>query len=298
MAVAYATAAVRVTGRVARLVEAVSEGSKAEAAGGGDELDALARRVQQSGQEMQAEIAALQRLEHYRSEFLGNVSHELKTPLFAIQGFAETLLDGALDDERVRRRFVEKILRNTTRLHTLTRDLTDLARIESGELPMAPAPFRLDRLVAEAFEAVQPLADARAVALVLDAPEGLPSVLGDGERIQQVLTNLVANAVAYNRDGGRVTVELQAEGDRVRCVVADTGTGIAPEHLPRLTERFYRVDRSRSREQGGTGLGLAIVKHILTAHHAVLAVESTVGEGSRFGFTLAQAPVRRPRTGG
>lgn len=303
-AAAYATASVRVAGRVAHLGESVagpgstgpgSTGPGDPEASAGDELDALARRLRQSEQAMRAEIDALQRLEHYRTEFLGNVSHEIKTPVFAIQGFAETLLDGALDDERVRRLFVEKILRNTTRLHTLTRDLADLARIESGELPMAAAPFSLDRVVAEVFETVQPLADARAVGLALDAPEGLPLVLGDRERIRQVVTNLVANAVAYNRDGGRVTVALRVEGDRVRCVVVDTGIGIAAEHLPRLTERFYRADRSRSREHGGTGLGLAIVKHILTAHHAALSVESTPGEGSRFGFALAQAGVRRLR---
>lgn len=290
----YVATAQRIAGRIEALRQTVASG-KAASRPGGDELDALARAVQTAGQGMTTEIAELRRLEHYRREFLGNVSHELKTPVFAIQGFAETLLDGALDDERVRRPFTEKILRNTARLHALTRDLTDIARIETGELTMAKASFRLDRLAGELLDAVQPLADARSVTLSLDAPDALPPVVGDRDRIGQVVTNLLANAVAYNREGGRATVRLAVEGDAVRLTVEDTGIGIAPQHLPRLTERFYRVDRSRSREQGGTGLGLAIVKHLLAAHDATLAVESTPGVGSRFGFALPVADAPRSR---
>ncbi|MBE2185317.1 MAG: ATP-binding protein [Rhodothermales bacterium] len=288
-------AARQVAVRIKALHETVAPREATAFRGQADELDALARAVQKAEQGMATEIAELRRLEHYRREFLGNVSHELKTPVFAIQGFAETLLDGALDDERVRRPFTEKILRNTTRLHALTRDLTDIARIETGELTMAKASFRLDRLASEMLDAVQPLADARSVTLALDAPEALPPVLGDRDRIGQVVTNLLANAVAYNREGGQATVRLAVEGDAVRCTVEDTGIGIAPQHLPRLTERFYRVDRSRSREQGGTGLGLAIVKHLLAAHDATLAVESTPGVGSRFGFALPIVDAPRPR---
>ncbi len=258
----------------------------------GDELDVLVRGVQRTGLALEKEIAELRRAENYRREFLGNVSHELKTPIFAIQGFAETLLDGALDDDRVRRAFVEKILRNVTRLHTLTRDLTELARLETGELRLSMAPVNLARLAAEVAESAEPAAQGRGVALVVDAVD-VPAVWGDRERLRQVVSNLVDNAVKYNRSGGRVTVGVRQVGpQRVELTVADTGVGIAPQHVPRLTERFYRVDASRSREVGGTGLGLAIVKHILAVHDERLEVTSEPGEGSTFRFGLRLAPAR------
>ncbi len=253
----------------------------------GDELSALVWQVYRTGQALEEEIRELKKMENYRREFIGNVSHELKTPIFAIQGFAETLLEGALEDERVRHTFVEKILRNAGRMDHLARDLAEIARIETGELQMTPALFELEKLVREACESLEVAARAGRVTLRCQIGPHLPMALGDRERLRQVLINLIDNAIKYNREGGRVEVSARRLPDgRIKVSVVDDGIGIAPEHVPRLTERFYRVDRSRSREQGGTGLGLAIVKHILGAHGSRLLVESTPGRGSTFGFTV------------
>ena len=260
-----------------------------------DELGEVIWQVYRTGLAQEKEIRALRKMEDYRREFLGNVSHELKTPIFAVQGFAETLLNGALDDPRFRRSFVEKILRNTDRLNNLTRDLSEISRLETGELKMTMAPFDLWRTLGEVAESLEPLAQSRGVVLQCRAPEGLPPIWGDRERIRQVLLNLVTNAVAYNNPGGHVdVVARRLPSGEVKVSVVDDGIGIASEDVPRLTERFYRADKSRSRNQGGTGLGLAIVKHILAAHERALVVESVPGKGSTFGFTLptAKEPAR------
>ena len=253
----------------------------------GDELNDLIWQVYRAGQAHKKEIREMQRLADYRREFLGNVSHELKTPIFAVRGFAETLLGGALADERVNRSFVEKILRNAERLGHLVRDLSEVSRLETGELEMAMGPFDLGALVGEVVESLEPVAATREVALAQHVPAALPALVGDRERIRQVLINLVDNAIKYNHPGGHVeVVARRLAGGAVKVIVVDDGIGVAAEHLPRLTERFYRVDMSRSRRQGGTGLGLAIVKHILGAHGARLHVESRPGQGSTFGFAL------------
>lgn len=256
-----------------------------------DELDALIHQVGRAGRTLQLEIERLEQVESYRREFLGDVSHELRTPIFAVVGFAETLLDGALDDDRVRRRFVEKIARNAERLDALTRDLSDISKLETGRLQIDRAPFDLAALATEVTEGLEHAAHDHAVTLAVRVPGTLPPVLGDRDRIRQVLTNLVENAVKYNTAGGNVeiTARLRDAGD-VRVSVVDDGIGIPEEALGRLTERFFRVDKSRSRAEGGTGLGLAIVKHILEAHGQRLEVESRVGYGSAFAFALPAAP--------
>ena len=257
-----------------------------------DEIDALIHQVNRAGQALQQEIERLERAESYRREFLGDVSHELRTPIFAVSGFAETLLDGALDDERVRRRFVEKIASNARRLETLSRDLSAIANLETGRLQLHAAPFRLGGLVAEIAESLEMMASGRNVSLDARLPEDLPLVLADHDRLRQVLTNLVENAIKYNEPGGHVEVvarRLHAHG-AIRISVVDDGIGIPEQAIPRLTDRFFRVDKSRSREQGGTGLGLAIVKHILEAHEQKLSIDSRVGYGSTFSFSLPAAP--------
>ena len=255
--------------------------------GEGDELNALLEQVYHRGVAVEGEMREMQRLENYRREFLGNVSHELKTPIFSIRGFAETLLDGALDDEHVSESFVQKILRNAERLGNLAEDLGEVARIEMGELKMTVEPFSLQRVIDEIVESLEPVAQDKAVTLRTQIPDVLPPIAGDRERIRQVLVNLIDNAIKYNNAGGHVEVVARLLPSReVKVSIVDDGIGIAPEHIARLTERFYRVDTSRSRSQGGTGLGLAIVKHILGAHDSHLMVESHPGSGSTFGFTL------------
>ena len=258
----------------------------------GDELNALIWQVYRTGLALEKEIRELRKMENYRREFLGNVSHELKTPIFSIRGFAETLLNGALEDERVNRSFLKKVLRNADRLSNLVRDLSEISRIETGELEMSMAPFDLREIIREVSESLEPNARQHEVALTARLPEVLPPVMGDRERIRQVLINLVENAIKYNNPGGRVEIVTRALSDKreVKISVVDDGIGIAPQHLPRITERFYRVDKSRSRMQGGTGLGLAIIKHILNAHGRQLMVESSPGRGSTFGFALSTTP--------
>ncbi len=256
-----------------------------------DELGSLLWEVYRTGQKLENEIQDFKERESYRREFIGNVSHELKTPIFSVQGFAETLLDGALDDEEVNRTFLEKILRNVTRLENLARDLSAITKIETGELEMSKEPFDVADVFQEVQESLELKANEKDIALHSDVEDELPAVYGDRGRIRRVIVNLVDNAIKYNEAGGTVTLHAQAQsGDEVELRVVDDGIGIPDRHLPRLTERFYRVDKSRSRNQGGTGLGLAIVKHILAAHDRSLNVDSTQGEGSTFAFTLPTTP--------
>jgi two-component system phosphate regulon sensor histidine kinase PhoR len=257
----------------------------------GDELNTLIWEVYRTGQKLDNEIQDLKERESYRREFIGNVSHELKTPIFSVQGFTETLLDGALDDEEVNRTFLEKILHNVTRLENLARDLSAITKIETGEMEMTSEQFDLAEVFEEVQDSLELKANNKNVALRTELDDGLSCVYGDRDRIRRVIVNLADNAIKYNEDGGTVLLRATSHGaDEVEVNVADDGIGIPSEHLPRLTERFYRVDKSRSRNQGGTGLGLAIVKHILGAHDRNLHVESTPGEGSTFGFTLPTTP--------
>ncbi|NNF03838.1 MAG: histidine kinase [Rhodothermales bacterium] len=253
----------------------------------GDEINDLIWQVYRTGQVLESEFAELRKVESYRREFVGNVSHELKTPIFAIRGFAETLRDGALDDPSVNRGFTDKIIRNADRLSNLAQDLSEISRLETGEQKMEFEPFDMRRLVDDVLDSLEPIARERGVSLASSLADGLPPVRGDAGRIRQVLINLIDNAIKYSRDGGFVEVVARSTADdRVKLTVADNGIGIAEDDLPRLTERFFRVDKSRSRSAGGTGLGLSIVKHILAAHDAVLQVKSRAGAGSTFGFQL------------
>jgi len=256
----------------------------------GDELDGLVWELHRTGQMLNREIDDMRRMESYRREFIGNVSHELKTPIFSIQGFAETLADGALEDPEVNRTFLQKIVRNANRLDRLASDLSEIARLETGTMEMEATAFEIDTLIREVVETLLPKAKEHDIELRVEAEKSvLPAVEGDHERIRQVLVNLIDNAIKYNEPGGYVAVAAQANTDTVQVAVRDNGIGIPERHLNRLTERFYRVDKSRARHQGGSGLGLSIVKHILSAHDAHLQVESTVGEGSTFTFVLPVA---------
>jgi two-component system phosphate regulon sensor histidine kinase PhoR len=226
------------------------------------------------------DITELRRLEHVRTEFIANVSHELRTPLTAIQGYLETLLGGALEEREHARRFVEIAFRHTERLGRLLSDLTDLSNIELGKVSLRLAPTPLGPLVDSVVELVAAKARDGGVTLRAEVSDGL-GVRADHDRLLQILINLVDNAVKYTPAGGVVTVQARRTGDgRVTLSVSDTGIGIPRADLPRITERFYRVDKARSRELGGTGLGLAIVKHLVLAHGGDLAIESEEGRGT------------------
>lgn len=261
----------------------------------GDELNDLIRQVRRTGQVVSQEFNELKKLEHYRRDFIGNVSHELKTPIFAIRGFAETLLEGAIDDESVREEFVRKIIRNADRLSNLTSDLSEISRLETGQKAMTIQPFNPARLIADVVDTVESLADASDIRLSTSLEEHLPLAMGDALQLRQVLTNLVVNAVKYSNSGQTVTIKATSiSPEAIEISVHDSGIGIDPKHIDRLTERFFRVDKSRSRLGGGSGLGLAIVKHILAAHGTVLHVDSVPGKGSVFRFELPRAPKESP----
>jgi two-component system, OmpR family, phosphate regulon sensor histidine kinase PhoR len=232
------------------------------------------------------EISELRRLERVRQDFVANISHEFRTPLTAIQGFAETLLGGALDDTANRRRFVEIIRNHATRLARLTEDLLELSRIEAGQLELEFRPVSVEYLIESCLETARLKAAQRDLIVEVSIPDGLPSIRGDANRLQEVLQNLLDNAVQYTPEKGRIEVQASQVGGAVVLTVADTGIGIPQAEQGRIFERFYRVDAARSREAGGTGLGLSIARHIVDAHGGKLWVESAVGEGSRFHFSI------------
>ncbi|CCG98970.1 histidine kinase [Fibrella aestuarina BUZ 2] len=235
----------------------------------------------------QREIDELKRMEQFRREFLADVSHELKTPIFAAQGFIHTLIDGAVDDEFVRDKFLAKAARSLDGLDALVKDLVALSQLETGELRMHFERVDMRQLIEEIFEQLESLARARTTSLRLKAPQGPIWVKADRQRMTQVMINLIQNAVKYGNDNGRVIVALDEDGKKhIQVSVKDDGPGIPPEHLSRIFERFYRVEKSRSKEQGGTGLGLAIVKHILNAHKSKITVLSRLEKGTEFRFKL------------
>ena len=232
------------------------------------------------------DVTDIRRLEAMRREFVANVSHELKTPLTSINGLVETLLDGALDDVANNRRFVTLISEEAIRLSRLIDDLLELAQIESKATPLALQPVDLRALIDSVGASLRPQLDARRVTLEVAVPPKTATVRGDPERLRQVVLNLLDNAMKFNKDGGRITVQATTEGSMVRLAVEDTGIGIPEQDLPRIFERFYRVDKARSRELGGTGLGLAIVKHLVELHGGRVEVRSRPGQGSVFTVTL------------
>ncbi|HEV8585717.1 MAG TPA: ATP-binding protein [Methylomirabilota bacterium] len=233
------------------------------------------------------DVTALRRLERVRTEFVANVSHELRTPLTAIQGYLETLLGGALEERQHARRFLEIAFRHTERLGRLLNDLTDLSNIELGKVSLRLAPVRFGDVLASVLDIVRPKAEAGRVGLIADVEPPDLVVHADHDRLAQILINLADNAVKYTRENGWVTVRARPlDGGRVEVRVRDTGVGIPRADLPRITERFYRVDKARSRELGGTGLGLAIVKHLVLAHGGELEIASEEGEGTTVRFTL------------
>ncbi len=235
------------------------------------------------------DISELRRLEKVRQDFVANISHELRTPVSTIKGYAETLLDGALEDKEHARDFLNIIHSDAERLAKLIDDILDLSRIESGRLRLEPKPCALRGIVDRVVSALGRQAREKEIRLTTEIPSDLPAVLADEDRIAQVLSNLLDNALKYTEGGGSVTITAREHDGRVRLDVSDTGVGILEKDLPRVFERFYRVGGQQSSAKIGTGLGLSIVKHIVQAHNGQVFVQSVYGRGSTFGFTLPRA---------
>lgn len=237
----------------------------------------------------QKEIDELKKIEAFRKEFIADVSHELKTPIFAAQGFVHTLLDGAVNDKAVRTKFLKKAAKSLDGLDILVQDLLTLSHIETGQIKMHFETIDLVKLTEEVIDQFEEKADERNIKLRLDGSLKKVQAFADWQRISQVMTNLISNAIKHSSENSEILISFEVSKKSVNVQVRDHGEGIPAEHLPRIFERFYRVDKSRSREFGGTGLGLAIVKHILDNHKTKPEVESVVGKGSIFSFKLLRA---------
>lgn len=251
-----------------------------------DEIGRLAELINEMTDKLKADIEQLKKLERIRTEFLGNVSHELRTPIFSMRGFLETLLDGAIDDKTVNRKFLEKAYQHAGRLDALLTDLIEISRIESGEMKMSFRYFDAAGLLRQLAADVADAAEKKSQQIVVKVPGTEMMVFGDKDRLRQAIANLIDNAIKYSPEGSTIRLEAQERNSMVSFIVSDTGPGIEAEHLPRIFERFYRVDKNRSREVGGTGLGLAIVKHIIEAHGSKITVTSEMGKGTMFSFDL------------
>lgn len=233
------------------------------------------------------EIETLQKNETFRKEFIADISHELKTPIFAAQGYVHTLLDGAVEDHTVRDKFLKRAAKSLNNLDNLVQDLITINQIESGFIRFHPVNFDLRETILEVIEQLEGKAHKRDIQIHFQhVPEESYFTLADREKIFRVLQNLVSNAIKYNKDGGEVSIQLKSHKNHLTVKIKDQGMGIHPEDLKRIFERFYRVEKSRSREKGGTGLGLAIVKHIMEGHKSTISVSSIVGKGSVFTFDL------------
>jgi two-component system phosphate regulon sensor histidine kinase PhoR len=236
------------------------------------------------------DITELKRLERVRKDFVANVSHELKTPLTSIKGYVEALIDGAKDDPDKCAQFLGIIQKHSEGLNAILSDLLQLSTIESGVYPWKQAAIVIPEVIERAARLLRSTAERKRQTLVVGSCDGLPAIYGDPDRLTEALINLLDNAVKYTPDGGRVSIDARSTGHGVEISVTDTGIGIPPRELQRIFERFYRVDRARSRELGGTGLGLSIVKHIVEAHGGTVSVESAIGKGSRFTISLPMRP--------
>lgn len=237
-------------------------------------------------EEKNEEISELKEQANFRREFLGNLAHELKTPVFSVQGYILTLLDGGLEDEQVNRKFLERASKATDRISSILDDLDQLMKFEVNEIKLELTNFNIKELVQEIFEDLEQKANKRKISLKFARDFDPIFVEGDKVKIGQVLTNLISNSIAYGNEGGETSVRFYIFNDIITVEVSDNGLGIDESHLPRLFERFYRVEKSRNRNEGGSGLGLAIAKHIIESHGQTITVRSTPGIGSTFTFGM------------
>ena len=255
------------------------------------DMEVLRKNLIKFADDKKLEIESLKDKEDYRKEFIGNISHELKTPLFTIQGYVLTLLEGAIEDKKVREKYLKRTAKGVERLIYVVKDLDLITQFESGIKTIDRKYFDLRQLIENVFELLEIQALKNKITLSFDQEyQNNLHVFADEERIQQVLTNLIINSLKYGVKNGKTVVNLEElSQEKILVRVTDNGEGIHEEHMPRLFERFYRVDKSGNRKAGGSGLGLAIVKHIIEAHKEKLFVESTPGVGSEFSFTLQRA---------
>jgi two-component system, OmpR family, phosphate regulon sensor histidine kinase PhoR len=252
-----------------------------------DPITQLDQEVKKIANERQRESEHLKNLDSYRKEYLGNVSHELKTPVFNIQGYVSTLIDGGLNDPSINLDYLKRADKSVERIIHIIDDLETITQLETGSLEPEKEKYDLSAQCRDVIEQLDLIAKKKNINLSLAKKFDKPVfVMADKFRIRQVLVNLITNSIKYGKENGRTEINFSLYNDEVIIEIKDNGIGIAPEHLPRLFERFYRVDKGRSREQGGTGLGLAIVKHIIEAHQKTISVKSTVDEGTVFTFTL------------
>ena len=255
------------------------------------DMRTLTAEIEKFAQDKKIEIDTLKIREEYRRDFLGNVSHELKTPLFTVQGYLETLLDGAMDDKSIRKKYISRANKAVDRLIYIVKDLDLITKLEVGDLRLEKEDFNIIELIQNVFDLLEMKAAKKNIVLTFDHTyEQAIMVNADMEKIQQVLTNLLVNSIKYGNDNG--TTEVSVEDlvkNKLIIRVTDNGEGIPKQHIPRLFERFYRVDQSGSRREGGSGLGLAIVKHVIEAHEEKIYVESATDVGSEFSFTLEKS---------
>ena len=252
-----------------------------------DALEKLNTDFQRWSKGRKEEIARLNKLENYRKEFLGNVSHELKTPIFNIQGYILTLLDGGLEDKNINRDYLQRAEKSVERMITIIEDLESITQLEVGELQLEIEKFDISLIAKEVIDSLEMNAKEKNIKLILGKYDDNPIwVWGDKFRLRQVFLNLVVNSIKYGKENGETRINFRDAGEKIMIEVADNGIGIEKHHLPRIFERFYRIDKSRSREAGGTGLGLSIVEHIIEAHGQTISVLSTPGVGTVFSFSL------------
>jgi len=257
---------------------------------GEDVLGEVNQEVADWASEKIKEIKELTATDDFRKEFIGNLAHELKTPIFNISGYIDTLLDSELDDPELSRKFLQKAMSNCDRMSDLVKDLDQITRYESGNVPLEISRFDVVDLTRKTIDSLDHLAREKKISLRIKNPNERPIfVEADKLRITQVLTNLLVNSISYGRDKGETVLRFYDMDDNILIEVADDGIGIAKSHLPRIFERFYRVDKSRSRNEGGSGLGLAICKHIIESHNQTISVRSTEEVGSTFAFTLKKS---------
>jgi two-component system phosphate regulon sensor histidine kinase PhoR len=251
------------------------------------DMETLSRKVKKFAADKKLEIEMLQVREEYRREFLGNVSHELKTPLFTVQGYIDTLLDGAMEDEIIRKKYLKRAEKGVERLIYIVEDLDMITKLESGELHLEISEFDIVDLIQSVFDLLEMKAEKKKIKFYLEKNDTSVFVRGDKGKLQQVIQNLLVNSIKYGKEGGETEVSvMNFTNKKILVRVTDNGEGIEQQNIPRLFERFFRVNKSGSRSEGGSGLGLAIVKHIVEAHKQKIYVESEFGVGSEFSFTI------------